>query len=401
MFASIKNVSPLFMHWFGVAVLFGTGLLLPQIASAQALDVQFAATPLFLEANVVPGDNESRTVMVTNNGSTTEAIITTVKNEFDGGLGNAMTLHITSGGNTYFNNTFTQFFSAGEVNLDTLAPNNSRTYTFTAALPTTTGNPYQEKELGFDLVIGFAGGEQVTDGEDGNGGGRGNRGGGSGSGGSTTFFITNENVTVDGQDATVTWDTNRPGTTYLVCGLTENGPFRLTRTSPFGYEYRIPENPTLVIGHGVTQSDLLPGEYECLPVSRPDTDGRFTTGDPVQFIIAGALPLVAGAATSTPQTLPPARPHGSVLGVSGKGSLGGPTYEEWRAELDKSRGTTTHITTSELGSTTAIASSGERHEDTTSSALANEITSRPFFWGIIALLLGLLAILGTRRFAKR
>lgn len=373
---------------------------LPQTAAAQApdiLDVQFEATPLFLEANVMPGDGETRTVTVTNNGTEAQDLYVTVTNEFDAGLAPIMQLQVANGSTQYFSDTFSNFFSAGEVALGTLSPNETQTYAFTASLPTSAGNAYQTKQLGFDLEIGFADGESVTDTPDTTS----TRGGGGGSSsGGTLFNISNEAAEANNTTGTVTWNTNRPGTTYLVCGLEENGPFRLEANSPFGYEYRIDEDTTLTTQHTVTQTNLDPGTYECLPVSRPNERSNFTTGDPVQFTIAGPEPAVAGIATSAPENMPQAQPTGSVLGV-GKGTLGGPTYEEWRAEVDSGRSTTTDLNNDRLSTTTAIASSGERSTANGDSFLATQITDRPFFWGIIALLLGLAAILGTRRFARR
>lgn len=392
---TLPFIHPTVLHWlFFIAI--GALSFMPHIAAAQSsLDVQFEATPLFLEANVMPGDGETRTLTVTNNGTEDEDVYVTVQEEFDAGLAPIMQLTVASGGTEYFSGSFTDFFAAGEIPLGTLVPNDDRTYSFTASLPASTGNAYQSKELGFDLMIGFADGESTTDNPETT-----STGGGGGTGGGTLFDISNEEAATENTSATVTWTTNRPGTTYLVCGLIDNGPFRLESASPFGYEYRIDEVTDLVTQHSVTQTDLAPGDYECMPVSRPSERSNFTTGDPVQFTIAGPPPLVAGAATSAAPARPTAPPTGSVLGV-GKGTLGGPTYDEWRAGLDAERGTTTDLNNDSLSSTTAIASSGERSEIAGENFLTKQITERPFFWGIIALLLGLGAILGTRRFARR
>lgn len=374
-------------------------MVAPSIALAQASDplqVTFEQNPLFLNADVKPGDTVSRTVTVRNESGETQDIITAVENEFNTGLGDAMNLSISSNGTTYYNDSFTTFLEPGEIPLNSLTDGSERTYTFTASIPTSAGNEYQTTELGFDLVIGFAGGERVTDTDGDNGSG----GGGGGSGGGTRFLIRNEAVATSGPTATVSWNTNRPGTSFVVCGLQENGPFSLESRSPFGYEFRTEEKTNLTENHSVVQTDLLPGDYECRPVSRPDTDRNFTVGDPVTFTILAPDPAVAGIATSEP--LPAAPSRGAVLGVgTSKGTLGGPTYDEWRAGLDAAKGTTTDLKNDQLSSTTAIASSGERNEGNNQNFLATQITERPFFWGIIALLLGLAAILGTRRFAKR
>lgn len=322
----------------GVLVFLILGCWLPVQAQASVV-VQFETSPLFLDADVKPGDSTTRTITVTNNTNNIEPISFRLDNTFSTGLADVMRAQITSsGGVVYVDTVFASLFTTPMLALGNLAPGETRVYQFTASLPSQVGNPYQLTNLGFDVVIGWSSGS-TTDTPTGGGGG----------GGGSQFRLFNEqvaNVDVPTRSATLTWNTNRPGTTYLVCGNLAGGPFTLTSLAPlFGYQFVIPEDTTLTVNHSVTQTNLLPGDYECRPASRPSTADNFTVGLPLRFSFP--VGLVEGVATSTPfdqTTLAEllrqmnARPHavryGSVLGA-GKGAFGAPTYDEWRAEIDK------------------------------------------------------------------
>jgi hypothetical protein len=134
------------------------------VAFAQGLDVQFEQNPLFSEMNIVPGETLSRTVTVTNNGTSTEYVYISAEHVYFGGLEETMALVIGDGATTYFNDSFLAFFSPDPVALGTLAGNGAaRTYTFTASLNESVGNDYQNKSMGFDIVVGFENGESVAD----------------------------------------------------------------------------------------------------------------------------------------------------------------------------------------------------------------------------------------------
>lgn len=392
-------------------VLFIFGLL-PSAAFA-ALEVQFQATPLFVDADVKPGDVVSRTVIVTNTGPEAETIIFDFRNEFSDGLADVMELAVTTDSNTFADNFFTNLFALGEINLGELAAGASQEYVFTASLDPATGNEYQLSEFGFDLLIGFQGGETVTDGGGGNGGGGG--GGGGNNGGSSEFNLFNEAVTTPtNSSADLTWNTNRPATSFAVCGNLENGPFTLDANDElFGYEFSSTEDVTKSLEHEMSFTRLEIGEYECRVASREQVSDRFTVSGPLRFAF---LPpgQVEGVTTSvTPRPIINSNfftPTGLVAGASdngGKGTLGGPTYAEWRAELDERRAN--EIAAEAAADAAVQAERDERalraRESVTASS--GDQTSEPdsvvgfvtnnWWW---LLLLGLLAVISARTLAK-
>ncbi len=254
-------------------------LMLPVSALAADLAVVFEATPLFSSANIVPGDSVSRTIEVSNTGTETEALLLSVANTFSSGLSEVMLLTVTSGSDSFFEGTFVEFFTATPVPLGDIADSSSRTYTLTASLPSGIGNEYQLETLGFDLVIGFEGGETVTDGEP-------ERSSGGGGGGGS-FDLFNERVVAvepSTGSATVTWNTNRNSSSYLICGNLEDGPFSLSTNPPlFGYVFSVPEEDTDTVSHSMTLTDLALGSYECRPASREESIDDFTVGRVVEF----------------------------------------------------------------------------------------------------------------------
>lgn len=380
---------------------------LPHTAMAQStLDVDFENDPLFLNANVTPGDSTTRTVTVTNNGELPEAVYMDFQGTFDTGLAGAMVLAVDHDGTSYFSDTFADAFATSPTGLGTLGPGDTKTYTFTASLDTNSGNEHQESELGFELIIGFAGGEQVTDSPRPQplaGGGIAGRGSG--------LVLQNEAVAIDGDSATISWDTNRNATSYVVCGLLDSGTFTLTELPPyFGYQFTLSENESLRTSHSLTETGLEAGEYECRPASRRGTDEPFTIGRAVTFTI-GEPPdgQVAGETTlpQTPAPLPQQPPSGSVLGLS-KSEMGGMTYDEWRAERDQEaiqQGADTESPEDIPTDTTASTDNNVNDtEPTLAATFVDQLTESPTRTGlgILALLVFiLLGFIATRRYISR
>ena len=377
---------------FGTLLLSGFGWVTP--AAAATPEVQFAATPLFLDADVKPGDSTARTVVVTNPTSASHAVFASVENTFDTGLAEVMRLTVASNGSTHFSGTFLEFFAATPLELGVVGPGASVTYTFTAALPTTTGNAYQLTSLGFDLVVGFVGGGSVTDTPTG-------RGGGGGGGGS--FLLQNERVVVTDNDtgsAQLTWTTTRPATSYLVCGDTATDVFVLDAAAPrFGYQFVVPESTALTLSHTVDVTGLAPSTYECRPASRERLNDDFTVGIPLRFTItpppgvvlgeaATAEPIVGQVVTPRPLVLP----TGSVLGVGTKGAFGGPTYDEWRAELEAERAARAAAEADSGDESSAVAAGDEEVTgysggDTNERTMPLSETGRQLSWLALAVLL--------------
>jgi len=313
-----------------VVSLFCLAALFPYAALA-ALEVTFEAAPLFINANVMPGDAVTRSVVVSNTGDESEDIIFSLENTFSDGLADVMEVAVVSGAEVYADTTFTQLFTWGEVNLGVLPAQSTKTYEFTAFLDPSVGNAYQLSELGFDLLIGFSGGETVTD----------NPGSGGGGGGGAglvrdDFDLFNEAVAVEENVvAQLTWNTNRPATSFAVCGDVDEGPFVLDADDLlFGYRFGSTEDVTKSLTHTVDFADLEAGTYACRVASREDTDDAFTVSGELEFqILPGGL--IAGITDSQPFVGGNVfQPTPSVAGVStwGKGSQ--LSYEEYRAELD-------------------------------------------------------------------
>lgn len=313
----------------GFALVFG--LSVPNFAQA-ALAVTFEAAPLFVHANVLPGDAVTRTVTVTNTGTEPEEIVFSLENTFSDGLATVMEMAVTSGADVYVDTTFSEIFDWGEVDLGTLPGQSSKTYDFTAFLNANVGNPYQLTELGFDLLIGFSGGESVTDTPP--------RGGGDGSSTGrdrTKFYLFNEAAEVrDTNTGHLTWKTNRNAGSYAVCGNVTQGPFVLDPSDAlFGYVFASTEDTAKVLTHSTDFLELPFGKYRCRVASREKTSDTFTVSSELEFEI---IPpgQVAGVADSRPLTqgnIFQPSPQVAGVSISGKGA-GALTYDEFRAELD-------------------------------------------------------------------
>ncbi len=263
------------------------------VASVQAaLVVQFEATPLFNEAKIVPGDSVARTVVVENTGSETETVQVHVENFIYGDLASALGITITSGATQYLDTTLDQFFATTPIDLGQLAPGGEQTYTFRVSFPASSGNPLMLKETKFDLSIGFLGGEQISDTPR-------TRTSSGGGGGVRTLRLFNElvaEVYPESRTAYVTWESNLPATSYLVCS--EGKDIALTTAAPlFGYSFAIFEVDNLVLDHGLVVSGDAGKSYECRPAGRRNLTDPFTVGQPVTFAFPGGL--VAGVATSS------------------------------------------------------------------------------------------------------
>jgi len=141
-----------------IAVL-GFGFLSPALVQAANLEVQFEQTPLFSEANFMPGQDITRWVKVTNNsGSQQKIIVDTVNKSDPDQLANQLNIIIKQGGTELYSNTLTNFFSA-EIYLSDLANATQTQYDFTITFNSGASNDYQGKTLGFDFIIGFLGQE--------------------------------------------------------------------------------------------------------------------------------------------------------------------------------------------------------------------------------------------------
>ncbi|MCK4454098.1 fibronectin type III domain-containing protein [Candidatus Parcubacteria bacterium] len=242
---------------------FGLGLLSIPFTQAQVVDelvVEFEETPLFSEANFLPGESITRWVRVTNNSTETKRIATEAINVSDpNNLGAVLNLEIKEGTQTLYNNDLSLFFNEGEVYLSDLGPSNTTTYDFSVSFYSEAGNPFQDKSLVFDILVGFQGEE------DGILPGTGGGGGGWLPPGLTILDESVHTTTTGTCEVIINWTTSYFSTSQVIYAsegeshtldLSDN-----TGTPPkYGYAYTTQEYHTSpkVTGHTVTISDLTP-----------------------------------------------------------------------------------------------------------------------------------------------
>ncbi|MEK7165588.1 MAG: hypothetical protein AAB874_02145 [Patescibacteria group bacterium] len=170
--------------------------------------------------------------------------------------------------NVLYDDTLSNFFNAGEVVLTNLSANTDTTYDFTVGFDSAANNNYQEKNLGFDLLIGFEGqgGEQTDDGQFSVSSGSSSSlalGGGGSGGGYQGLLISNDgSPLVSGNDVIITWNTSYYSTSQVIFGPESGAPYNLNIASPnFGYASSSPDFLSKVINHSVTLYGLPPGNY--------------------------------------------------------------------------------------------------------------------------------------------
>lgn len=313
-------VLALFVAAFGIS---------PTAAYAENLVVQFEADPLFSEANFLPGNEVARTTGVTNNSESSQDIIVEAVNATDDdGLGDELNLVIKEGSTTLYSDTLGTFLRAGEVSLSSLGAGNSTTYSFGVTFNSGSDNDTQATNLGFDLCVGFEGGETNCggtviggEGESGGGGGGGSGGGGGGGGGggiiqTTSLEVFNEEVT-DTNETSVTaiieWDSNLLSTSQVIYGKESDGPYSLNITVDphFGYPLGTVEVRTKVTHHVVVLTGLEAGEtylYRVVSRASPPTVGfeqKFALVE--EGDLTGFTPTLYGGTTG----------GGSEVGVEG------------------------------------------------------------------------------------
>ncbi len=259
-------------------------------ARAANIDVVFAPDPIFTQANFIPLDETSGVATVTNNSGLPQTILTEAINvSDDDNFGSLLHLKITGSSGTSFDDSLSEFFStAGEVSLGEISNGESKAFTYTVSFINSANNDYQGKMLGFDICVGFeggnthcgdtvAGGEKDTDGGE-NGGGGSNPGTGNGGGNGPilppSLVVSNEEtsgINPDNGTAVIAWNTNLYSTSQVIYGPATTSPYILNlNTLPnFGYPMGTIETATKVLNHSVTLTGLIPGEtYKYRAVSR-------------------------------------------------------------------------------------------------------------------------------------
>jgi len=293
-------------------------------AVVDPLVVEFEKTPLFKEANFLPGEGVSRWVKVTNNSGQAQRIATQPLNITDPNhLGSVLNLVIKEDGTTLYNNALSNFLANGEVYLSNLANGANTQYDLTVSFYSGTQNTFQGKSLGFDILIGFQGTEGgILPGA----GSTSGYGGGGGDGGWLPPGLTIQNeatATTTETSATFIWTTSYPASSQVVYAEEgENHILDLTDTSgtppKYGYERTSPEydiSPK-VTSHLVTISGLTPGtKYYYRTVSHASLaigeEHSFTTLGRMVGEMAFAEPkekenvsMLASIPTENPATVP-------------------------------------------------------------------------------------------------
>jgi len=271
--------------------IFGTGILFIDSAQAQSTDplvVEFETTPLFSEANFLPGGGVTRWVKVTNNSGSNQRIVTEAINYPNpipaGDLSRALMFVIKKGTTDLYGGSsptgpkllydfYQDSGSYSEISLSDLISGATTQYDFIISFPTEKENEWQNATTTFDILIGFQGtGGGILPGISSSGGGGGpSTGSGSSSGGGgwlpPGLTIQNEaTATTTETSVTFIWTTSYPASSQVIYAeegeshildLTDNAgippKYGYARTSP---EYNISPKVT---SHLVTVGGLTPG----------------------------------------------------------------------------------------------------------------------------------------------
>ena len=256
--------------------------------------VNFEQTPLFSEANFLPGQDITKWVDVTNNTSETEIIGVNAKNYTscsENCFADQLQLKITNGTTSLYEASLADFFTAGEKKLSDVGAGNTQRYYFIITFVPNAGNQYQSNQVGFDFDIGIFG--QETIGGGGTPGGGGTSGGGGTFGGSTGLIIFNEaSSPVVLNQTDITWETNHPATSRIIYSAeNENHNFDLSNPPNYGYLHSTVEDSSPVINHSVNISGLTSGvTYYYRVVSR----GSFAISEEHSFTVPGIMAVETG-----------------------------------------------------------------------------------------------------------
>jgi len=131
-------------------------LAVPVSAMAK-LNVVFENTPLFSEANILPGDSVSRYIKVSNPDDINYRVGTKAVDIADpDGLGDVLQLVISGhvSGIEYFNDSLSEFLNGDIVLLEDMSSGDSVQYDYYVYFEEQSGNDYQLKSLYFDIELG-------------------------------------------------------------------------------------------------------------------------------------------------------------------------------------------------------------------------------------------------------
>ena len=289
------------------AVIFTGGLLFNNIALAQSDGgnltveiwdslssswVSFNSQSLFSEANFLPGESVSNWAKVTNNSGQPQRVVAESINSFNPVInsgtgerfGDILRLTIKNENITVlYNETFSDFFSAGEIYLGDITTGSTIHYDFNVSFEESAGDGFQGKSLGFDMLIGFQGvGGKVLQGEDGDEDGL-----------LPGLIIQNpREFNINTSQATIEWMTSYNSTSRVIYD-TNSEVFDLNNPPNYGYAYSSIEKDNIfpiseygVINHSVVLNNLLSGTiyyYRAISHASPPSiteERSFATLDP-------------------------------------------------------------------------------------------------------------------------
>jgi len=162
----IAILAGLVMYKDGLSIFFNS----PTAQAVGDLSVDWGVlegNPIFVVSNMVPGDDESRSVTVNNDAASSRPVsVRGIKTSESGILASAFSFVISEGGSDIYGGTsltgpktlqdfFTESAAIDGIFLSNLASGASTIYTFTATFNTQSGNEFQDRQLIFDLKIGI------------------------------------------------------------------------------------------------------------------------------------------------------------------------------------------------------------------------------------------------------
>ena len=253
----MKNtaVNNLIMRVAGVGMavlaLFAGGPVLAQ----SDFEAEFEKTPLFGELDMLPGDSVTRWIKVENKGGNAESVVIGTANVADSDdVSKSFEFVVKKNAVELYRGTLHDFLNAGEITLETLGGQAAVRYDVTISFGLDVDEQeLQDKRIGFDITIGFAGGRKTSGSDNFSRGGS----------GQAVFTITNVRpVLIGANEVSIGWDTNINATSQLIYSAeSESHNFNFNAAPLYGYAHAYP-NPA---GTGVFKQHLvlLPGLTQC------------------------------------------------------------------------------------------------------------------------------------------
>jgi len=311
-------------------------------AQTNGLIVEFENDPLFSQTNFLPGESIARWVKVDNNSGQEQPISVEAINVSDSDdFGDVINLQIKEGGSVLFDDTMAQFFHSGQIFLSNVPDADNTQYDFIATFLPESGNDYQGVGLGFDIIVGFKGTEDISGGTTSGGTG----GGSTALSGLSIYSETVEVIDAQTTSVTITWSTSYMSTSQVIYAIAGTVYTFDLNAEKFGYPFAspTPEDFNMVTFHTVTVDGLTPGttyNFRCVSHASPPTISRefsFATlalvegeqESPIRPIVTPTTPSEEAGGEGLPPTgtgeaiLP-----GTAGGVSGETPEAGPGVPE-------------------------------------------------------------------------